>query len=32
MNKGQEVSLKFLDRKLKLDVVDGLVTQTLNID
>ena len=32
MNKEQERSLKFVDRKLKLDVVDRVVTQTLNID
>ena len=32
MNKKQERSIKFVDRKLKLDVVDRVVTQTLNID
>ena len=32
MNKEQERSLKFVDRKLKIDVVDRVVTQTLNID
>lgn len=32
MNKEQERSLKFVDKKLKLDVVDRVVTQTLNID
>ena len=32
LNKEQERSLKFVDRKLKLDVVDRVVTQTLNID
>ena len=32
MNKEQERSLKFVDRKFKLDVVDRVVTQTLNID
>ena len=32
MNKEQERSLKFVDKELKLDVVDRVVTQTLNID
>ena len=32
MNKEQEKSLKFVDRKLKLDLVDRVITQTLNID
>ena len=32
MNKEQERSLKFVDMKLKLDLVDRVVTQTLNID
>ena len=32
MNKEQERSLRFVDRKLKLDVMDRVVTQTLNID
>jgi len=32
MNKEQERSLKFVDMKLKLDVVDKVLTQTLNID
>ena len=32
INKEQERSLKFVDRELKLDVVDRVVTQTLNID
>ena len=31
MNKKQERSLKFVDKELKLDVVDKVVTQTLNI-
>ena len=31
-NKGQERDLKFVDRELKLDVVDKTVTQTLNIN
>ncbi|KAL0654395.1 hypothetical protein Bca4012_097086 [Brassica carinata] len=31
MNKEQERSLKFVYRELKLDVVDRVVTQTLNI-
>ena len=32
MNKEQEIYLKFVDKELKLDVVDRVVTQTLNID
>ena len=32
MNKEQERSLKFVDMKLKLDLVDRVVTQTLNIN
>ena len=32
MNKEQERSLKFVDMELQLDVVDRVVTQTLNID
>ena len=32
MNKEQERSLKFVNRKLNLDVVDRVVIQTLNID
>ena len=31
-NKKQERDLKFVDRELKLDVVDRTVTQTLNIN
>ena len=31
-NKEQERDLKFVDRELKLDVVDKTVTQTLNIN
>ncbi|WZZ71658.1 hypothetical protein YC2023_083028 [Brassica napus] len=31
-NKEEERSLKFVDKELKLDVVDRVVTQTLNID
>ena len=32
MNKEQEIFLKFTERELKLDVVDRVVTQTLNIN
>ena len=32
MNKEQERPLKFVDRKLKLEVVNRTITQTLNID
>ena len=32
INKEQERSLKFVNKELKLDVVDRILTQTLNID
>jgi len=32
MNKEEDRSLKFVDKELKLDVVDIVVTRTLNID